>query len=102
LRHILPVLLPLLAPAADVVALVKPQFEAGRGEVGKGGLVTNPATHEAVLERIVRAAESVGFECRGTVPSPITGSSGNREFLLHLQPARAREESGEHPGNAQI
>ena len=61
LRHILPTLPPLLAPDADVVVLVKPQFEAGRQEVGKGGLVTDPGTHEAVLERVTREAASAGF-----------------------------------------
>jgi 23S rRNA (cytidine1920-2'-O)/16S rRNA (cytidine1409-2'-O)-methyltransferase len=102
LRLILPALPALLAPGADVVVLVKPQFEAGRSEVGKGGLVTNPATHEAVLARIVRTAESAGLECCGTVPSPITGSSGNREFLLHLRAARAQDGSGGHARSTRI
>jgi 23S rRNA (cytidine1920-2'-O)/16S rRNA (cytidine1409-2'-O)-methyltransferase len=85
LRHILPPLPPLLAAAADVVALVKPQFEAGRGEVGKGGLVTDPAVHEAVIANVTGYAQASGFERVGLAASPITGATGNQEYLLHLR-----------------
>ena len=85
LRHILPALPPFLEDAADVVALVKPQFEAGRSEVGKRGLVTDPLVHEAVLARITEAAVSVGFSRLAMTPSPITGATGNQEFFLHLR-----------------
>jgi 23S rRNA (cytidine1920-2'-O)/16S rRNA (cytidine1409-2'-O)-methyltransferase len=85
LRHILPALPPLIAPAADVVALVKPQFEAGREEVGRHGLVTDPAVHAAVLERVAGAAAALGFEQLAMVPSPITGATGNQEFFVHLR-----------------
>ena len=61
LRHIFPALPPLLAPGADVVALVKPQFEAGRDEVGKGGLVTDPAVHEAVIARVTARPRRAGL-----------------------------------------
>jgi 23S rRNA (cytidine1920-2'-O)/16S rRNA (cytidine1409-2'-O)-methyltransferase len=74
-----------LAPGADVVALVKPQFEAGREEVGKGGIVSDPKVHEAVLAKVTAEAEALGFERCGMTPSPITGATGNREFLLHLR-----------------
>jgi 23S rRNA (cytidine1920-2'-O)/16S rRNA (cytidine1409-2'-O)-methyltransferase len=84
LRHILPPLRPLLAPRADIVALVKPQFEAGRDEVGRRGLVTDPAVHDAVLARITEAARDAGFERLAMSPSAITGSTGNQEFFLHL------------------
>ena len=84
LRHILPVLPPLLAPAADVLALVKPQFEAGRGDVGKGGVVRDPEIHVRVIGEVTAAAEGLGFRRAGMVESPITGMEGNREFLLHL------------------
>jgi 23S rRNA (cytidine1920-2'-O)/16S rRNA (cytidine1409-2'-O)-methyltransferase len=87
LRHIFPVIPPLLAPGADVVALVKPQFEAGRHEVGKGGLVIDPAVHDAVVARVTREAAAVGFDRVAMTPSPITGASGNREFFLHLRAA---------------
>jgi 23S rRNA (cytidine1920-2'-O)/16S rRNA (cytidine1409-2'-O)-methyltransferase len=85
LRHILPPLPPLLAPGADVVALVKPQFEAGREEVGKHGLVSDPAIHEAVLARVTDAAAAAGLERRAMAPAAITGATGNQEFFLHLR-----------------
>jgi 23S rRNA (cytidine1920-2'-O)/16S rRNA (cytidine1409-2'-O)-methyltransferase len=85
LRHIFPALPPVLVPAADVVALVKPQFEAGRDQVGKGGIVTNPAVHEAVLVQVTTAASEAGFSRVAMSPSPITGAEGNREFFLHLR-----------------
>jgi 23S rRNA (cytidine1920-2'-O)/16S rRNA (cytidine1409-2'-O)-methyltransferase len=85
LRLILPALPPFLNDAADVVALVKPQFEAGRDEVGKHGLVTDPLVHEAVLARVTAAAVSLGFARVAMTPSPITGATGNQEFFLHLR-----------------
>ena len=85
LRHIFPALPPVLAPAADVVALVKPQFEAGRAQVGKGGIVVDPAVHDAVLAQVTNAAIASGFTRVGMTPSPITGAEGNREFFLHLR-----------------
>jgi 23S rRNA (cytidine1920-2'-O)/16S rRNA (cytidine1409-2'-O)-methyltransferase len=85
LRHIFPALPPFLAPDADIVALVKPQFEAGRAEVGKGGLITDPAVHEAVIARVTADAAANGLERAGMTPSPITGATGNREFFLHLR-----------------
>jgi 23S rRNA (cytidine1920-2'-O)/16S rRNA (cytidine1409-2'-O)-methyltransferase len=85
LRHILPVLPQLVAPRADVVALVKPQFEAGRGEVGAGGVVTDPAIHAAVLDRVTEAARSAGLERLAMVPAAIPGAAGNQEFFLHLR-----------------
>jgi 23S rRNA (cytidine1920-2'-O)/16S rRNA (cytidine1409-2'-O)-methyltransferase len=84
LRHIFPALSPVLAPVADVVALVKPQFEAGRDQVGKGGIVSDPAVHEAVLAHVTDAAGAAGFSRLAMTPSPITGAEGNREFFLHL------------------
>lgn len=86
LRHILPVLPPLLALDADVVALVKPQFEAGRQEVGKGGIVRDAAVHARVLEEVSAAADALGLKRAGMTESPITGMEGNSEFLLHLRP----------------
>jgi 23S rRNA (cytidine1920-2'-O)/16S rRNA (cytidine1409-2'-O)-methyltransferase len=85
LRLILPALPPVLAPSADIVALVKPQFEAGREEVGRGGLVKDPAVHAAVLARVTDSAASCGLTRLGMTPSPITGATGNREFLMHLR-----------------
>ena len=85
LRHIFPALPAVIAAAADVVALVKPQFEAGREQVGKGGIVADPAVHDAVLARVTLAAEAAGFTRLAMTPSPITGAEGNREFFLHLR-----------------
>jgi 23S rRNA (cytidine1920-2'-O)/16S rRNA (cytidine1409-2'-O)-methyltransferase len=85
LRHILPVVPPLLAPGADVIALVKPQFEAGRGEVRSGGLVRDTAVHTRVLDDVRAAARAVGLEPMAETPSPITGAAGNQEYLLHLR-----------------
>jgi len=85
LGHILPALPPFIAPGGDVVALVKPQFEAGRDEVGKHGLVTDPAVHDAVIARVTTQAEAAGFARAGMAPSAITGATGNQEFFLHLK-----------------
>jgi 23S rRNA (cytidine1920-2'-O)/16S rRNA (cytidine1409-2'-O)-methyltransferase len=87
LRLILPVVPPLLESQADVIALVKPQFEAGRQEVGKGGLVRDPEVHRRVIDEVAAAADRVGLKCLAETPSPIEGMEGNREFLLHLRRA---------------
>jgi len=84
LRQILPVVPPLLAPRGDVVALVKPQFEAGRAEVGKGGIVGDEGVRARVVEEIVECALALGLTRAGLSESPITGMEGNREFLLYL------------------
>ena len=84
-RLILPALPPFLDRPADIVVLVKPQFEAGREEVGPGGLVTDPTVHAAVVGSVTASAEALGFTRRGMVPSAITGATGNQEFFLHLR-----------------
>ena len=82
---ILPALTPLLTAGADVVALVKPQFEAGREQVGKHGLVTDPAVHQGVIERVTAQAQAAGLRRVAMAPSAITGATGNQEFFLHLR-----------------
>jgi 23S rRNA (cytidine1920-2'-O)/16S rRNA (cytidine1409-2'-O)-methyltransferase len=72
-----------LAPSAPIVALVKPQFEAGKGRTDHG-VVRDPAIHREVLERVVAAAAERGLGTRAVIASPILGPEGNREFLLHL------------------
>ncbi len=72
----------------DLIPLVKPQFEAGRGET-PGGVVRDPAVHERVLREVGDAAVALGLENLATIPSPILGPEGNREFLLHLRVPRA-------------
>lgn len=79
---ILPVLPPLLQPRAEIVILVKPQFEAGKGQVGKGGIVRNPELHAAACLRVEEAARRLGFET-SIIVSPILGAEGNKEFLLY-------------------
>ncbi len=79
---VLPALVPLLTDdGGRIILLVKPQFEVGRGEVGKGGIVTDPAQHARVVEAVNRAALDLGLHVRGQIESPITGADGNREFL---------------------
>jgi 23S rRNA (cytidine1920-2'-O)/16S rRNA (cytidine1409-2'-O)-methyltransferase len=85
LRHIFPVLPALVARPTEIVALVKPQFEAGRTDVGKGGLVMDPGVHARVITEVTAAAAEVGLERLGLIDSPITGAHGNVEFLLHLR-----------------
>ena len=85
LRHIFPVLPPLIANGSDIVALVKPQFEAGRKDVGKGGLVQNPDVHARVIADVAMAAAEVGLRRIAMADSPITGAEGNKEFLMHLR-----------------
>ena len=72
---------------ADVLVLVKPQFEVGRRQVGRGGIVKDPALHRQALEDVAAAAQELGYGVRGACPSPIAGAEGNREFFLHLTPA---------------
>ena len=86
LRHILPVVPGLLAPAGHVVALVKPQFESRREEVGRGGIVRDGAVHARVAAEITAAADALGLVRAGLIDSPITGMEGNKEFLLWLRP----------------
>ena len=85
LRHIFPVLPALVAPGSEIVALVKPQFEAGRQDVGRGGLVKDPAVHARVVDQVTTAAAEVGLSRAGLIESPITGAHGNQEFLMHLR-----------------
>jgi 23S rRNA (cytidine1920-2'-O)/16S rRNA (cytidine1409-2'-O)-methyltransferase len=66
-----------------LVALIKPQFEAQRHEVGRGGIVKNPAVHEAVIKRVTQGLEEYGFKVHGVIESPIEGSMGNKEFLVY-------------------
>ena len=78
---VLPALKDLLTPGGRVVVLIKPQFEVGRGEVGKGGVVIDPAKHARVVAEVSAAATELGFVARGVVESPVRGADGNVEFL---------------------
>lgn len=94
LRLILPVLKTLLVTGSDVVALVKPQFEAGREQVGKKGIVRDRKVHEQVLDRIISFSMEEGYDVMDLSFSPITGGDGNIEFLLHLTWNNPEDEKG--------
>jgi 23S rRNA (cytidine1920-2'-O)/16S rRNA (cytidine1409-2'-O)-methyltransferase len=85
LRLVLPRVRELLTPAAEVIALVKPQFEVGKGKVGKGGVVRDPAEHERIVSELSHFAKEIGYEVAGEIESPLRGAKGNREFLLYLR-----------------
>jgi 23S rRNA (cytidine1920-2'-O)/16S rRNA (cytidine1409-2'-O)-methyltransferase len=85
LGAVLPVVARLLAPGAGVVALVKPQFEVGKGKVGKGGVVRDEGLQREAVAGVVAAARGAGFEHMGTTASPLPGGSGNREFFVLLR-----------------
>ena len=86
-RKVLSPLRAVLAPGADAVVLVKPQFEVGRGQVGRGGIVKDPELHLLALRTVAEAAVvDSGYAVRGACASPIAGTEGNREFFLHLRP----------------
>jgi len=91
LRLVLPAVRSILQPGGDVILLVKPQFEVGKGEVGKGGVVREDAKRRSALEGVKAAAVELGFAVVGEVESPIEGPAGNREWLLALRaPGLAR------------
>ncbi len=90
LRTVLPVVLPLGGPEAEVVLLVKPQFEAGRQEASRGkGVITDPAVWRRVLEEVAAALVERRAAIMGAMASPLTGADGNVEFLLHARTAPA-------------
>jgi 23S rRNA (cytidine1920-2'-O)/16S rRNA (cytidine1409-2'-O)-methyltransferase len=89
LSHILPNLKRLLSPGGEVVALVKPQFEAGKEQVGKKGVIKDPKVHRQVLRRFVEMAHMLGYHVMGLTFSPIKGGEGNIEFLAYLRLEKA-------------
>ena len=96
LAKVLPGLLALLAEPAEAVLLVKPQFEADRGDVGEGGIVRDPEVWRRALERVAAAAATAGWTTMGATASPLLGGKGNVEFLLHLGVAPAHEVAPGH------
>lgn len=89
LRLLLPPLLPFLAPSADSVVLLKPQFEVGKGQVGKHGVVRDAQQHCQVLWEVLTVAQASGLAVQGVIASPLLGPQGNREFLAHLRQGSA-------------
>ncbi len=84
LAKVLPATAALVKPGGRIIALIKPQFEAARSDVGAGGIVRDPAIHERVIEDVRRTASALGLTVSGLCESPITGADGNREFLILL------------------
>ena len=84
LAKVLPAVVAIVKPGGCVIALIKPQFEVGKGEVGKGGIVRDPAAHDKVIESVRQTAQEMGLAVGGLCESPITGADGNREFLILL------------------
>lgn len=85
LTLVLPALLPLLAPAGELLMLVKPQFELQPQDIGKGGLVRDPALYAQVEQRLRNACAALGLQVAGWHDSPIAGGDGNREFFIHAR-----------------
>jgi len=84
LELVLPPVINLLKPEGRIIALVKPQFEAGREQVGKGGVVKDPEVHRQVLHKVAKLAQDLGLRVLGLIPSPLLGPAGNVEFFTHL------------------
>ncbi|MCP9493458.1 MAG: TlyA family RNA methyltransferase [Pyrinomonadaceae bacterium MAG19_C2-C3] len=92
---ILPALVGFLAHEGQLITLIKPQFEVGRGEVGKGGIVTDSKQHERVIAEVNQAATDLGLAVRAVIDSPVTGAEGNKEFLaLYVKQESVRQENG--------
>jgi 23S rRNA (cytidine1920-2'-O)/16S rRNA (cytidine1409-2'-O)-methyltransferase len=92
LDKILPAVSSVVSDDADIVALIKPQFEVGKGQVGKGGIVKDPEKHRAVLRQVGALARSMSLATLCLIDSPILGAEGNREFLIHLRRSKSQAE----------
>ncbi len=94
LRLLFPVFIRWIKPGGCSVVLIKPQFEAGRGQVGKGGVVKDPEIYRSVLEQVLHSAAETGFGVEGLMVSPLKGPAGNVEFLAHLRCAETARSKG--------
>jgi 23S rRNA (cytidine1920-2'-O)/16S rRNA (cytidine1409-2'-O)-methyltransferase len=92
LSKIFPAVARIVGDGADIIALIKPQFEVGKGEVGKGGVVTDPLKHKRVIEQTVESALESGLVPIDLTESPILGAEGNREFFIHLSSSKSLEQ----------
>jgi 23S rRNA (cytidine1920-2'-O)/16S rRNA (cytidine1409-2'-O)-methyltransferase len=84
LRLVVPAVLKFLKPGGQILALIKPQFEVGKGKVGKGGVVRDPALRESVINRLIEFFHQLGLACGPVVPASILGPKGNQEYILRL------------------
>ena len=96
IRLVIPAVKALLKPGADFICLIKPQFEAGREDVGKKGVVRDSAVHERVIREMLAFADATGFGIAGLSFSPITGPKGNIEFLLYMQKGSTKNDASLH------
>lgn len=87
LKIVVPSVMKFLAPQATILALIKPQFEAGKGNVGKGGVVRDPQLRKAIILELTQFFESLKLHCGPVIPSPILGPKGNQEYIIHLSKA---------------
>lgn len=85
LKIVVPAVLKFMKPDAGILALIKPQFEVGKGKVGKGGVVRDPELHKEVIRELSRFFSDIGLDKKALVPSPVLGPKGNREFLISLK-----------------
>jgi 23S rRNA (cytidine1920-2'-O)/16S rRNA (cytidine1409-2'-O)-methyltransferase len=83
LEKVIPSVIKFLKPVSDIIALIKPQFEVGKEQVGKGGIVRDDAARSAAVHKIIEFTVAQGLQVKGVIPSPITGQDGNVEFLMH-------------------
>jgi len=83
LEKVIPSIIQFLGPGSELIALIKPQFEVGRAQVGKGGIVRDEAARAEAVTKIVDFLRSMGFDAKGVIPSPIQGQDGNVEYLLY-------------------
>jgi 23S rRNA (cytidine1920-2'-O)/16S rRNA (cytidine1409-2'-O)-methyltransferase len=93
LTLVLPKILEFLSPGGEILALVKPQFEVGQGQVGRGGVVRDPGLQQAAVQRVAAAAASLGLQVSPAFPSPLKGPKGNQEYFLYL----IRQGASRHP-----
>jgi 23S rRNA (cytidine1920-2'-O)/16S rRNA (cytidine1409-2'-O)-methyltransferase len=98
LEKVIPSVLRFLARDGEIIALIKPQFEVGKGQVGKGGIVRDEAARTAVVEKVAAFFRELGLEVKGIIPSPITGQDGNVEYLIYAITAE-RAETAEREKN---
>jgi len=99
LTLVLPKILELLRPAGEIVALVKPQFEVGKGQVGKGGVVRDPQLQQAAVQKVAAAALALGLQVSPAFPSPLKGPKGNQEYFLYVIRPGAAADSLDKPPN---
>ena len=85
LKIVVPAVRKFMRPDAAILALIKPQFEVGKGQVGKGGVIRDPARHQQVIDELTEFFTDSGLETRAIIPSPIRGPKGNREFIAYLK-----------------